>query len=394
MDCAGLIVMGAEGVHASKRRQGGRGFPPFAGAAGAINSEDLSMTRRKKTDKSVSPVVATVEPPCVEAKALEAWASALVARHAEQELSLEFLTEQAASSAPYAQLSFVRAAAMRARIMRRMPHVRPGRFSPRTFGHPTLLVRVHASGIELDLDLPTHAAMDREGLRRQLQQPQALLGALRALPEVVRAPWHAMGPGHGVTVADLSDWLSTPDAHVLLSAWLPRASLQGSLLVADAAADSILAVYRALTHGTEADLRRLRPASKTQGKPKRNGPRSRRHPGIEDDEPMSVRGPELPVELPEPRSAPPSLLSRLKSVAPRVVDMDPKAKIVAGAQVYVLDGAFSGKVGVVQDLMVRGMARVAFGRLMAQLALRDLCVCRPRAQGQKLTSSHRRVAPR
>jgi hypothetical protein len=304
------------------------------------------------------------------------------------------LTEPAQSSAPFVKLYFVRAAAMRARIMRRMPHVRPGRFSPRTFGHPTVLVRVHPSGIEFDLDLPTHAAMDREGLRRQLQQPQALVGALRALPDTIRAPWNGMGPGHGVSAAELADWLSTPDAHVLLSGWLPRALLQGNLAAADAMADAMFTVYRAITHGTEAELRRLRPATKTQGKPKRKGPRSRRNPVLDDDEPLSVRAPEPDVEAPEPRSVPSPLLARLKAVAPRVVDMDPKAKIVAGAQVYVLDGAFAGKVGVVQDLMVRGMARVAFGRLMAQLALRDLCVCRPRAQGHKLASSHRRIAPR
>jgi hypothetical protein len=64
-----------------------------------------------------------------------------------------------------------------------------------------------------------------------------------------------------------------------------------------------------------------------------------------------------------------------------------------GARVRVLDGPFSGKVGVVQDLDGKGGARVMLGLLAVRVDVKDLAACADGRDRPRLSSSHRKPLP-
>jgi hypothetical protein len=63
---------------------------------------------------------------------------------------------------------------------------------------------------------------------------------------------------------------------------------------------------------------------------------------------------------------------------------------LCGARVQVLEGAFAGKTGVVQELDGKGSARVLFGQLSAYVEIVALAL-EKRATRAGLGSSHRRT---
>ena len=68
-------------------------------------------------------------------------------------------------------------------------------------------------------------------------------------------------------------------------------------------------------------------------------------------------------------------------------------RIEAGARVRVLEGPFSGKVGVVQELDGKGGARVLLGLLAVRLDVRDLARSPEGRARPILSTSHRKPAP-
>jgi hypothetical protein len=83
-------------------------------------------------------------------------------------------------------------------------------------------------------------------------------------------------------------------------------------------------------------------------------------------------------------------MMRARGARPALVaEVDPKVPIEKGTRVRVLGGPFADKVGIVQELVSKGRARVRLGLLAATLALEDL-VASTEGQRPMLTSSHRR----
>jgi hypothetical protein len=68
-------------------------------------------------------------------------------------------------------------------------------------------------------------------------------------------------------------------------------------------------------------------------------------------------------------------------------------RIEKGARVRVLEGPFSGKVGIVQELDGKGGARVMLGLLAVRLEIADLARCAEGKTRPILSSSHRKPAP-
>jgi hypothetical protein len=73
--------------------------------------------------------------------------------------------------------------------------------------------------------------------------------------------------------------------------------------------------------------------------------------------------------------------------------VDPRAPVEKGVRVRVLEGPFSGKVGVVQELDGKGGARVMLGLLAVRLAVKDVVACAEGRVRALLSSSHRRPLP-
>jgi hypothetical protein len=69
------------------------------------------------------------------------------------------------------------------------------------------------------------------------------------------------------------------------------------------------------------------------------------------------------------------------------------APLDKGTRVRVLDGPFSGKVGVVQELDGKGGARVMLGLLAVRVDVRDLSRCESGRDRPVLSTSHRKPVP-
>ncbi len=75
--------------------------------------------------------------------------------------------------------------------------------------------------------------------------------------------------------------------------------------------------------------------------------------------------------------------------APTSNDVDPSLPIEKGAKVRVLAGPFANRLGIVQEINVKGRARVRLGLLVATIDMKDLAVSSEGARPM-LASSHRR----
>jgi transcription antitermination factor NusG len=81
---------------------------------------------------------------------------------------------------------------------------------------------------------------------------------------------------------------------------------------------------------------------------------------------------------------------RRRASVPRV---DLRAQIKRGARVRVLEGPFSGKVGVVQDLDGKGGARVLLGLFAVHVGVKDLAASFEGRKRPLLATSHRKLPP-
>jgi hypothetical protein len=72
---------------------------------------------------------------------------------------------------------------------------------------------------------------------------------------------------------------------------------------------------------------------------------------------------------------------------------NPRKTIEKGSRVRVLEGPFSGKVGVVQEVDGKGGARVMLGLLAVRVDVRDLARCAEGRNRPVLSTSHRKRVP-
>ncbi|HEY3816826.1 MAG TPA: hypothetical protein VGL81_06640 [Polyangiaceae bacterium] len=150
---------------------------------------------------------------------------------------------------------------------------------------------------------------------------------------------------------------------------------------------------------------------KTNGTKRRARMRSRDHrerpgesPGTElrrsssDREHEAETEPESPSEgdASSPRLQRPPILrgpARPGLLRRPMAGVDPRAPVDKGVRVRVLEGPFSGKVGVVQELDGKGGARVMLGLLAVRLAVKDVVACAEGRVRPLLSSSHRKPLP-
>jgi transcription antitermination factor NusG len=96
----------------------------------------------------------------------------------------------------------------------------------------------------------------------------------------------------------------------------------------------------------------------------------------------------------QPDTNAPSELAELAELAVPAERGEPsEAGFERGARVRVTKGPFTGKSGVVQDLVGRRSARVMLGRLPVQIDLDDLSPSAGSRGRPRLTSSHRKPVP-
>jgi len=118
------------------------------------------------------------------------------------------------------------------------------------------------------------------------------------------------------------------------------------------------------------------------------GASSRVHPPEAEADGESEGEREPAARLPRPLA-----LLRAGSRRRPMLTSRPAASVDKGARVRVLDGPFSGKVGVVQELDGKGGARVMLGLLAVRIDVKDLADCAEGRDRPRLSSSHRKPLP-
>ncbi len=91
-----------------------------------------------------------------------------------------------------------------------------------------------------------------------------------------------------------------------------------------------------------------------------------------------------------------STIAAIRAGAPRravMASLAARVPLRKGARVRVLDGPFTGKTGVVQDIDGKGGARVMLGLLAIRLDVKDLARCVDGRDRPVLSSSHRKRLP-
>lgn len=327
---------------------------------------------------------------------------------------LEVVIDASASRATRAEVTWVRDARARKKAARMMPEKKPKRFSPLTYGHASLTVRVFDTGVEVALEVPPHAVLDRAALRWRLEQPEEkllLLGQIVTLPRNVTAP--ALGHREASTLSadDLEEWVRDPDASLVLAAWIEKDRAIADPTLVERQVRGLAHVYKLLAWDEKMSLPRgafsVKKTPEKKRRPRRSERARSRRDRVgagEEDAPPSIRE---PPSRPEGASAldvqANGAFQRLRVDATiRLVDIDPALAVEKGMRVYVLAGPFVGKTGVVRELDTqKGIAKVMFGIFGADVRVADLAATKDRVGPKKkangrgarrplLASSHRR----
>ncbi|MFO0678677.1 MAG: hypothetical protein U0169_19250 [Polyangiaceae bacterium] len=144
-------------------------------------------------------------------------------------------------------------------------------------------------------------------------------------------------------------------------------------------------------HGTPKGPRAKRAGDPEASRTRRDGPYA--EPTRDDDARAGERDRDA---TPMPPPAFPKAMRALRSFPKRrgpAADVDPSAAVEKGVNVHVLEGPFSGKRGIVQELDGKGGARVMLGLLAMWIPVRDLVAVRE-GQGRNLfATSHRKRRP-
>jgi KOW motif len=283
-----------------------------------------------------------------------------------------------------------------------------------------LALSLEADRIEVALELPVG---DLRAVRSLLADPGRALElttVLEALPEQF-----TMGPVGGAVATPASfassdalrvlfDELERSDREMWMGWTLPREiasahteGLDDQLEDAVVALGEVLALVSRAPQAPAAHPRhdrreeRGRPDDDRHGTKRRARARERdreRDHGAEgeaelDAEPQAQDADAAHARLQRPGNARPRLRAGLRRRPAAGASADPRAPIEKGSRVRVLEGAFAGKVGVVQDLDGKGGARVMLGLLAVRVDAKDLVAVTDAPRRVRLSSSHRRPLP-
>ncbi len=294
-----------------------------------------------------------------------------------------------------------------------------------------LTLTLDARGVEVALALPSP---DLQGLRALLREPRRaaeLALALQALPEqfaIGDSSGLLRTPAHLVSADDLRALLERADARgrALWLGWsLPRDVVAEHAAVLDVQLQDALAalghIVQRLPASAAAEAARARdPALKRRaGHPRRGDdaapghrPRERtatrkqarrRDADTEPDRELELE-PSRDHDVPagpgsrggragDGKAVRPKLGASLKRRPSLQAVAGSSAVITRGLRVRVLEGAFAGKEGLVQELDGHGGARVMLGLLAVRIAVKDLISAAASRARPRLTSSHRRPVP-
>lgn len=281
-----------------------------------------------------------------------------------------------------------------------------------------LALSLEPDRIEVALELPV---TDMRAIRALLADPGRALElttVLEALPEQF-----TMGPVGGAVAPPASfassdalrlllDELERDDREMWVGWSLPREiasahteGLDDQLEDAVVALGEVLALVSRAPQAPAAHPRHERHEERRGGDDDRHGTKRRararsrdRDPDRDQDRDPDVdrdreRDPDVEADrLARPGNTRPRLRAGLRR-RPAGASVDPRAPIDKGSRVRVLDGAFAGKVGVVQDLDGKGGARVMLGLLAVRVDAKDLVAVTDAPQRVRLSSSHRRPLP-
>jgi hypothetical protein len=279
-----------------------------------------------------------------------------------------------------------------------------------------LVLSCDAERIEVGLEVQPSGFATLRTLLADPERSIALLGALDALPDQFalgsyesRAAWPR---GSADEVRNVVGRVESAEQPLWLGWSVPR-----ELAIAHADSldeqmqDALVAlgpVFSMLDANARArvDIKLRRPRARAPRREHRDGiddervtkPRSRGHDPRHDPEREAIE-PEPEPDLDREaatravrgsRSAPAGQAGR-RGALPRI---DPRAPVDRGTLVRVLDGPFSGKVGVVQELDGKGGARVLLGLLAVRVAVKDVAACSKGRERPLLSSSHRKLPAR
>jgi hypothetical protein len=237
-----------------------------------------------------------------------------------------------------------------------------------------LVLSVDVAQVQARLELPPPQL---RGVRAQLSAPERVLElglALEALPEQF-----CIGLEDDPTFQPASR-VTTNELHVLLDrvereqrplcmGWtLSRdVAVQHSVLLDEQLGDAIVALARmsVLLAGETHERATTSTAGRKVSIARRSAPTNAVLPSA----PRGLRG------------------------GPRAPGRDSGAPIERGARVRVIEGPFSGTIGVVHELDGKGKARVMLGLLAVRIAVRDLAVWGDHRDRPVLSTSHRKRRP-
>jgi transcription antitermination factor NusG len=377
-----------------------------------------------------------------------AWAKGVVTRLAEIEIPVDVSASDEHPSlrngrrVDCQRVFFWRDAAGRAEIERLIDRKRSlaaslGDPSPHP-RHAFLALRVDAQKVEVSVELHPDAWVDCRNLRALLGDPArtlALTSALEALPDQFTlglAGETERTPAAGVTSDSIRALAlrSEQDAKSLWIGWtIPRdVAVTHAELLVDQLEDAIVALGpiakiiawapdndlidlgseveaakadRARAH-EEAERDRAQWQARRERVEQEQRERGReRAARVSDGTPAPSAARTEPEESArreaaagEPRRheplARPRPLPRVLPRRPLVTEVDPTAPIEKGTRVQVLAGPFRGKVGVVQELDGKGVARVMLGLLATRVEVTDLMAAAEGKERPALASSHRK----
>jgi len=294
----------------------------------------------------------------------------------------------------------------------------------------TLSFRLNASGVWVAFDLPPEALTDRKNLHGRLSDPSSLLeliGALEALPDEFTLS--SFGPTPPSTAREetadrLRERLDSPEASLRIAWHVSRSLVESHENDLDELLEDALValgyLYRAVAWAPDNDFLPMHhgargehpiPSDRSDVRRdaawrKASAPRRKAEAADEGlDElsaPISVANesevaPNDPKPFPMVSALKARDSARLRSSGGRrgrhVIDVDPAAAVEKGSRVRVMEGAFEGATGVVQEIDGKGEARVMLGLLSARIPVKELNVVREGKERPALASSHRRPNP-
>ncbi|HLK40751.1 MAG TPA: hypothetical protein VKU41_28555 [Polyangiaceae bacterium] len=288
--------------------------------------------------------------------------------------------------------------------------------APESEARVAVVLRVDPGGVRVCLEVPPGLAPSVRSRAADPLRAADLTAAVRALPE----QFFVGVEGHeGRTIAPRVradalarlvdragkarralriEW-SIPREIAIRHAALLDEELDGAIVALMDVLMILSGVPRAALSPARARRRGRRRAEEGQDRPdRRRGSGSSReegpappadevHAGVPTRGPLLIRSHAFSAGAARPKTASPDALPDRSGPG------DDPARIDRGVRVCVLDGPFSGKVGVVQELDGKGGARVMLGLLAVHMRVADLAVSASSRRRPLLSTSYRKPLP-